>query len=120
MRERKKIHEQQNDATKRNFVSLFNWELISAVLDSVDTEFIPQARGHLANAFAGMLRDFDFPIPPELNSVTPPKTDALAIISNWSKENFDAIGGKLLERGLTTVLLNFGDALAALEKLPAY
>jgi len=118
-RERKKLHEQQNEAHKRSFVAMFNWELISSVLDAIDIEINPQARSQVAGAFVSMLSVYDIPVPPEISTAPAySRNEAFQFVATWCKENFDAIGLKLLEKGQAPVMITFGDNLAALEKLP--
>jgi len=119
-KERKKLHEQQTETFRRNFVQMFTWDLISIVFDAVDTEQHPQARSTLAGAFAAILGQYELPVPPEITTAPPyNKAEAFNYLNTWCKDNFDAIGIKLIEKGQTQMLLTFGDSLAALEKLPA-
>jgi len=121
-KERKKLHAQQTETFKKNFVHFFNnWEFINAILESsIDLETNSQTRTNLCGAFVVLLPQYDLAVPNEIAScLASSGGDPFTLVAAYCKENFDAIGSKLLEKGQTPLLLAFGDALAALEKLPA-
>jgi len=120
---RKRIHSEFAESTKKRFVEIFmNVDLILACLDSNQDMQGNVICATLANSMSQILTMYNYAIPTQLaaqtqNIATAQPVKALEQVQNYCKENFDAIGTKLLERNLSELLVNFGDSLSNLEKV---
>lgn len=119
---RKKVHNDYAEATKKRFAEFFiNVDICLACLDSNQDMQGNIVCPTLQQALVMILNIYNFQIPQPLqagtNVATPQPIKGLEVAQNYCKENFDSIGTKLLERNLSELLVNFGDALASLEKI---
>jgi len=118
---RKKVHSDFAEATKKRFIEFFqNPDVCSACVESNQDFQGNVVCTNLLQAIAQILSTYNFTLPQQvassLNQVNQP-VKSLETVQVYCKENFDSIGTKLLERNLSELLVNFGDALANLEKI---
>jgi len=110
------IHKDQEDKYIFDFIQVFNnSDLVQAIGRAVDSEF---PTNQLLPLVAGMFRGYQIEVPDFLSHESNSETGepALRNLQSIIRENFDAIGNKLIEEGKKDALVLLGQVLSQLEK----
>jgi len=110
------IHLEQEEKYIHDFIHIFNNELIQSISKSIELECPPN---QFLPIFVSLFKGYQLDVPSELSNVKSEGNDgeqSFRIIQSLIKDNFDAIGSKLLDEGKKDILVLLGQALSSLEK----
>jgi len=114
---REVIHQEQEEKHVYDFIHIFNnVDLIHSIAKAIEQEC---PTNQLLGMFVTMFKGYQLEVPPGLSEVKAEGGDgeqSFKIIQSLIKDNFDAIGTKLLDEGKKDTLVLLGQALSSLEK----
>jgi len=116
LEKREIIHKEQEDKYIFDFIQVFNnQDLAQAIGRAIDSE-VPT--NQLLPLFAGMFKGYQIEVPDYLSQCETRDIGepALRKLQSLIRENFDAIGNKLIEEGKKEALVLLGQVLSQLEK----